>query len=283
MQDIRQSKEYARYLSRIGWNVEKIDKVSVFVKKFPLIGSVLKIQRPGQNMDFQKIGKIAQKHRVFQIIIEPINETQSAECKANGFKLSKSPYLPTKTLQIDLKQRKEKIFTDFEKDCRSAIKKNNRLNIRKYELGDLNDFRNYWKGAVGIKRYVPPLQHLIELKKAFRKNSLFVTSEKSDSGAIFLNSGDVSYYWQAFTNKDGRKKLYQYKIVWEGILWSKKNKAKIFDFEGIYDKRFPNGSWLGFSHFKKSFGGKEISYPGCFVKTDFLGNNMSFRPPLPLC
>ncbi len=268
MKDIRQTKNYANYLSKIGWKIEKIDRVYVFVKKFPLIGSVLKIQRP-EKLNFQKIETLTKKLRAFQVIIEPVNEVQSAVCKVHRFRLSRSPYLPSKTLQVDLKQSKEKIFSNFKKDCRNAIRNNNKLKLRNYELKNLSEFRNYWKGAVGIKRYVPPLQHLIELKKAFRKNSLFVTSEKREAGAIFLNSGDVSYYWQAFTNRDGRKKLYQYKIVWEGILWSKKNKAKIFDFEGIYDKRFPNGSWLGFSHFKKSFGGKEISYPGCFTENRF--------------
>ena len=31
---------------------------------------------------------------------------------------------------------------------------------------------------------------------------------------------------------------------------------KIFDFEGIYDQRFPklNKGWIGFSNFKKGFG-----------------------------
>jgi lipid II:glycine glycyltransferase (peptidoglycan interpeptide bridge formation enzyme) len=59
-------------------------------------------------------------------------------------------------------------------------------------------------------------------------------------------------------------------MVWYGILWGKKRGAKMFDFEGIYDSRFPNKSWLGFTHFKKSFGGKEVEYPGCFVKTKLI-------------
>jgi lipid II:glycine glycyltransferase (peptidoglycan interpeptide bridge formation enzyme) len=42
--------------------------------------------------------------------------------------------------------------------------------------------------------------------------------------------------------------------------------CKIFDFEGIYDSRFPIKSWLGFTHFKKQFGGNEIAYPGCYIK-----------------
>jgi len=47
---------------------------------------------------------------------------------------------------------------------------------------------------------------------------------------------------------------------------AKKMGCKIFDFEGIYDDRFPLKSWLGFSRFKKSFGGLEVEYPGAYSK-----------------
>ena len=92
---------------------------------------------------------------------------------------------------------------------------------------------------------------------------------EAKAGAIFLIGDGVGYYWQAFTNKEGRKEQIQYKIVWEGILWAKKRGAKVFDFEGIYDPRFPDKSWLGFTHFKKSFGGYEVEYPGAYTKTVF--------------
>ncbi len=81
----------------------------------------------------------------------------------------------------------------------------------------------------------------------------------------------MAYYWQAFTGTFGRKNQTQYKIVWEGVLWAKKKGVKVFDFEGIYDERFPNKSWRGFTHFKKSFGGYEVEYPGAFVKNSIIG------------
>jgi lipid II:glycine glycyltransferase (peptidoglycan interpeptide bridge formation enzyme) len=55
-------------------------------------------------------------------------------------------------------------------------------------------------------------------------------------------------------------------LVWEAIKRAKKMGCRTFDFEGIDDPRFPIRAWRGFSHFKKSFGGKEIDYPGCFKK-----------------
>ncbi|KKR38144.1 hypothetical protein A2210_03435 [Candidatus Woesebacteria bacterium RIFOXYA1_FULL_40_18] len=264
MVDIRQTPEYAKYLSSIGWKVERINKVNYFIKKFPLIGSVLKLQRP-EDILYEDIKVLSEKYRAFQIIIEPKNTINGQWLMANGFKLSNSPYLPTKTLQLDLTKSQNQLLKEMKKDARNAINKNK---IVVNSCNNLEEFRNAWKDAVEWSRYVPPLSHLVALEKSFGNNCCLYhcTSTMIQSGAIFLKASDITYYWQAFTNKEGRKLQSQYKIVWEGILWAKRQGAKIFDFEGIYNERFPNKSWLGFTHFKKSFGGYEVSYPGTFVK-----------------
>ena len=264
MVDIRQTIQYANYLSKIGWVVERVGEINYFIKKLPLIGSIIKIQRP-EEIRINKIRELSKKYRTFQLIIEPKTDLDAKYLTSLRFKLSKSPYLPTKTLQIDLTQTKEKIFKVFKKDAKSAIKKEGNLKITDYK-DNLDKFRNAWKKSVGLKRYVPPLDHLVSLEKSFKENSLFLMTKNESAGAIFLSGDNIGYYWQAFTNSGGREKLEQYKIVWEGILWAKKKGVKVFDFEGIYDERFPNKSWLGFTHFKKSFGGYEAVYPGTYIK-----------------
>lgn len=241
--------------------------VNYFIKKLPVVGSIVKIQRPDE-IRINKIREIAKKNRAFQIIIEPKDMINGQWLMANGFKLSKSPYLPTKTLQLDLTLSDKKILGKLRKDARAAVRKTLHSELCTMD-SRIEEFRNAWKKSVGLKRYVPPLAHLQALKKSFKKNSLFIMTADGSSGAIFLSADGMGYYWQAFTNAEGRKKLFQYKIVWEGILWAKKKGAKIFDFEGIFDERFPNKSWEGFTHFKKSFGGYEIEYPGCYTSWIF--------------
>src|SRR5204863_7952931 len=132
----------------------------------------------------------------------------------------------------------------------------------------IENFQKAWKNSVSFKRYVPSVNQLLNLKKSFTENPpLFLTSHNVSGGiiggAIFTRSlHDTAYYWQGFTNSEGRSTLSQYSLVWKGILWGKSHGCKFFDFEGIYDSRFPNKEWLGFTHFKKSFGRTEISYPG---------------------
>jgi hypothetical protein len=265
MIDIRQTIQYANYLSKIGWAVERGAEINYFIKKVSLVGSVIKIQRP-EEIRINKIRGLAKKYRAFQTIVEPKTQLDAKYLASIRFRLSKSPYLPTKTLHLDLTGTKEELLNQLKKDARSALKKNSELKIVNYGVEDIEKFRKAWKMTIGVKRYVSPLPHLKALKKSFRKNSLFITDEDGNSGGIFLIGDKIGYYWQAFSNKGARKLQAQYKIVWEGILWAKRRGTKIFDFEGIYDERFPNKSWVGFTHFKKSFGGYVVEYPGTFVK-----------------
>lgn len=275
MTDIRQSLPYAKYLSKIGWIVERKNKTNYFIKKIPLLGYILKIQRPNR-INFEEIKKIEKTYKSFKVILEPnlSTGTRTLHIKSyysNGYKISKSPFLPTKTILLNLKNEKGEIFNNFKKDCKSVLKKESQLKIQNCK--DLEYFRKCWRKSVNFQRYVPTLSHLMALNASFKKDSLFLLASDEEkniySGAIFLKTKDNGYYWQAFTNKNARKEKIQYHILWRGILWVKESGCKYFDFEGIYDKRYPNKSWLGFSHFKKSFGGTEIEYQGCFIKNRF--------------
>ena len=275
MVDIRQTQEYAKYLSKTGWKVERIAEINYFIKKIPLLGSFLKIQRP-EEIRYKEIKILSNKYRAFQILVEPKTELDTEFLTSVGFKLSRSPYLPSKTLQLNLTHSNSRLIKNMRKDARKVIF--DYENVVKIEANPLvksgkNDestiglFRQAWKGAVALKRYVPSLPQLVALAESFKEGAFFITTKEQNAGAIFLLGDKIAYYWQAWTNKEGRKTHAQYKIVWEGIKWAKARGAKVFDFEGIYDERFPNKSWLGFTHFKKSFGGYDVSYPGCVIKS----------------
>lgn len=271
MRDIRQTRQYADYLKKEGWIVERIKNTNYFIRKLPLIGSILKIQRP-EHLDIQTAWQLGSKYRVFQTIIEPKTMANGQWLMANGFKLSNSPYLPSKTLQIDLTQPISKITANFKKDARYALRATKNLKLITNNLRGLGNFREAWKNSVKFTRFVPSLESLNNLIKSFSTHKpIILTSHNLATGAVFLRTKDIAYYWQAFTNKEGRASLSQYSLVWKGLLWAKRMGCRVFDFEGIYDPRFPNRSWLGFTHFKKSFGGKQVNFPGCYTKLRFPG------------
>jgi peptidoglycan pentaglycine glycine transferase (the first glycine) len=198
----------------------------------------------------------------------------------DGFKLSKSPYLPTKTLQIDLTQPKDKIYANFTKDCKYNIKRGDNIKVKEPTRLQMILKSGVKRGKIqlNLPAMCRRLTQLINLRKSFPGNySLFLASHNISGnvigGALFTRSlHDICYYWYGFTNSEGRTSLSQYSLLYQGILWAKKIGCKVFDFEGIYDVRFPNKSWLGFSHFKKSFGGTEVFYPGCYTKLSLLNS-----------
>ncbi len=73
MVDIRQTREYGNYLSEIGWTVERVDGVNYFIKKLPLLGAIMKVQRPKQ-VDTPRVIGLVKKYKVKKIINEPKTE-----------------------------------------------------------------------------------------------------------------------------------------------------------------------------------------------------------------
>jgi len=264
--DLRQSKEFAQFMKLSGWTVEKIDNCYVYLRKLPLLPPlIMKLQYSTPPIPFEKIEKLAKKYKSLQIQIQPLK--MEVGFRKYGYKLSGGGHV-TKTLQIDLTKPEKKIFALMKKDARYSIKKAEKEPLQIIEVLDLEKFHHVWKKSVSWRRYVPSLKTLKRLKKAFGKKAIFLATNDL-AGTIVLISNNSAYYYYAFTSKEGRKKFAQYLLVWEVIKLAKKRGCKIFDFEGIYDERFPIKAWKGFSHFKKSFGGKEIEYPGCFVRNRF--------------
>ena len=224
----------------------------------------MKIQRT-DDFNLVDVLNLAKEHHVFQIIIEPQSDLHTKELSDYGFSLSKSTFLPSKTIQLNVEQSLPTILSQMKKDARYSIKKSSSCVIK--ECRDTQTFRNAWRAAVSHKRHVLSMRDLEAFRDAFKGDMIYLLSEDHSSGGMFLKADHTVYYWAGFTTQAARKTLVQYQVIWHAIQWAKEKKATTFDFEGIYDERFPKKDWLGFTHFKKSFGGEEVSFPGCYTKT----------------
>lgn len=285
MPDVRQSPQYANYIKAIGWQVEKVGKWNAFIKKFPLIGSLIKIQRIKPPIPFVEIDTLAKKHRAFQIILElslspssPSQPDSQPTTHPHNYHRLKSPFIPTKTLILDLKPSEEQIFNSFSKNKRRDIRiaEKNRLAIKE---GSPEQFYELKKKFLLKKKILPigTKKEIFPLCQAFDPENFRILvaylpcpSNSSDSsyssaplaGLLLLFHAKTAYYWQAASTKEGNKLLAPTLLLWEAIKLAKKKGCTKFDFEGIYDDRFPqNRSWLGFTHFKSGFGGKELEFP----------------------
>jgi lipid II:glycine glycyltransferase (peptidoglycan interpeptide bridge formation enzyme) len=209
----------------------------IFIRPLWIFGALAKIQRGVLPKDYKKI---LRKHHVWYFEIN---------------------YSPSKTLQIDLTPSVKNIFAQFKKDARYVLRKFQISNF-KFQINRFDDFYTIWKKSAKRKGlWIPKEKEYFNLIKCF-KNKCFCITINDQACALVLIHDSVAYYYYAGATKEGVKQNLPYLVVWKCMQEAKKKKCKLWDFEGIYDERFPNKDWLGFSHFKKSFGGQEIQFPG---------------------
>jgi len=277
-EDLRQSVEYGRYMEGIGWKTVKIlnskfeapnkhqvqnNKFQIFLRRLGPV-CIAKLQRTKGEFPMEKIEIILKEYRVMMAKLEP-EGGRLEEYKKYKYRLSGWPLLGTKTLRVNLRPAEEEIFKSFKKDARYELRK---IESRKWtiEKDYFNKFYGIWKMSAKRKNlWVPGEKEYKNLVTSFGKNVFCLTIEDL-AGALVLVHKKTAFYYYAGSTREGMKLDLPYLIVWEAMKEAKKRGCILWDFEGIYDGRWPNKDWQGFSHFKKSFGGKEIEFPGSFEK-----------------
>ena len=269
-QDLRQSREYGLYMERIGWKSELIQhsgsKIQVFLKKLGPLG-IVKIQRTRGVLPLEKIEKYLKDNGAMLCKIEPsvIKATSEQSLKSHGYKMSKWPLLGTKTLRVNLKPENEDIFNSLKKDSRYILRKIYNLK-HETKINDFDGFYEIWKKSAKRKDlWIPGKKEYQALIDSFGEGCLCLNIDNS-AGCLVLIHMNTAFYYYAGSTAEAVKNNLPYLVVWEAIKEAKKRGCTVWDFEGIYDSRFPNKGWMGFSHFKKSFGGQEMEFPGSWEK-----------------
>lgn len=262
--DLRQSQEYGLHMENLGWKVVNISKtVQIFIKKLGPV-SIAKLQRADLPIPWKDTERLLKQERVMMCIIEPINDSIS-DIFEHGFKVNKEPLLGTKTLRVDLRPKEEEILASFDKDCRYNIRKC-KIYYEKCKIGDYKIFYEIWKiSAKRKKLWIPNEKDYFSIVNSFKKQVFCVTIGE-EAGALILMYKNTAFYYYAGGTTKGTQNNLPYLVVWIAMLESKKRGCNTWDFEGIYDSRWPNKGWVGFTHFKKSFGGMEIEFPGSFIR-----------------
>ena len=326
MSDIRQSVRYARFMQNLGWLVEEIDGVLIFIKPFPFIGATFKIQRADKLPDVNKLRKLMKKYHCRSISFElniavipnsfrdlkdfEMQKSSQSEIplrvgqvqhdkKLVKFKPLKDPYLPTKTMLIDLTASETIIFNRFSDAKRRAVRRAEKVGVAVKESHEIADFIKLKNKTAGLLGFLTT-STLKPLWQTFASNNASILlacrhSERSEeslslseplayardpstkfipiksglgmtehiAGILLLFHNKTAYYWIAAATEAGKKSFAPTLLVWESLKLAKQKGCIVFDFEGIYDERYPNlnKNWLGFTKFKSGFGGKELDYP----------------------
>lgn len=280
--DIRQSSEWGTYLSSIGWTIEHAGQAQIFVRRIPLLGrSVIKIQHQKNPLPYNQIEKIAQKHRALFVLVEPESPGfEEKTLRQNGYRKSSMSLTHTATIHIDISKPEKEILASLSENARRNIKKaeQNKLEIKKVFLKQAkndDEFQKFYRLLTNLtklkKFYVPGYGEFYKKMVAFKESSalLFAYHDKDPVAALWLGLlDDTAIYMNTGITEKGYKLLANYLLVWEAIKLAKKIKLKLFDFEGIFDPRFPKHrkSWKNFSEFKGRFHGTLVEHPAPFIK-----------------
>lgn len=294
MTDVRQSPQFANFMKDIGWRFEKINYNYIYLRKFPIIGHFAKIPRFKLPLDLVKLNKFLKVKRIFKLKLAPfILETNNDYRKyknyfiRNGYKIDQSPFTATTTILIDLTKPEKEIFNNFSQAKRRAVRKSIKNNIMIHQSSDIESFikiRNKQLFPLGLlmtgemkKLWDNFSPKNVDLLLAYHNNPSDRKSQMQAiasicysrplAGILLLYYNKIAYYWYASALKEGKKLFAPTLLVWEALKLAKKMGCKVFDFEGIYDERFPKSSqsWKGFTKFKEGFGGKKVVFMENFM------------------
>ena len=270
--DIRQSLGWQRFMTSIGWDIVRVGRAVGYMKRIPLLGSVIKFPRCPSTIDLMNVEKSAQQHQAFLVKIEPTtcSSTDLERFKKHGFLLSHQSTTPTSTLHIDLTQSIEHLWQDVHSSTRTKINRSKKFGLKIVKSVDIYEFANLWSSSARRRGWMlgqsshittlwssaPPSARLLLLCK--NKTTLL-------AGVFLLFYDKTAYYMYAYTTDEGRQTPASHMLAWNAIRRSKKQRMSVFDFEGIADNSTPS-SWKGFSFFKTGFGGTVVHFPKPFSK-----------------
>jgi len=274
--ELQQSPQYLSYLSRLGWSVDSVDNVSYVWKHIPLAGAIAKIQRPNHLPDSTSLIRQLHSHKIRTVALEPNeNVTQkelrvyAEKLKKNGFHISGSAFLATKTIVVDLRQDHNVIFSRFSEAKRRAVRKAVKNNVFAVETTNIPEVIRIKNTSAGFLGFITTYG-IKEMWESLTKNSItgVLAYEKKNinhpiGGILLVFHNKTAYYWIAGSTKHGKKLFTPTLLVYEAMRIAKNHGASEFDFLGVWDERLPtqNHEWEGFTKFKEGFGGTEKYYP----------------------
>lgn len=225
----------------------------------------MKIQRGSGEVPIKSIIQISKKYKCKLINIEPYDEAQRDYYLVNGFKKTKEPSLPSKTIRIDLSKTYKQLLSQMHQKSRYNIGLSKQKKVRVIKSKNIDEFAENWQASAKKRGMYFSQKHEIKsIYQSFGNQATILNAKFKDetiASILLLSTDKLLYYMYAYSSQKGNRMFAPSFLVWEALRLGKKIKLKYFDFEGVYDERFPLKSWKGFTRFKKSFGGEAIEFP----------------------
>lgn len=289
--DFRQSPAYQQLFRQGGSLVAPLNAHEVaYVARMRFVPfmSLMVLQRIRDCRALATAQQLARRNRCLFIKVAPkvaLGSDAAAEweqtLQQHKYRWDKSAVAPTKTILVDLSCSASELLQQMKSKTRYNIRLSGRRGVTT-EVVDgrtavaqpdyLHAFHTiYRENCERIGMPAGPPEMLGKICEAFGENLLFVYGYDSTGEvtavASYTVAGDTIYYQMNGSTERGRRDFATNRVVWEGMLAGQERGCRWFDFDGVYDERYPEDEdWQGFSRFKAGFGGEEVTYLGSYVK-----------------
>ncbi len=257
-------------------------------------GPVMREATAASWIDFIKAARnISDLKKPIFLRIEPLNREFCKKpignvLKEAGFRPAK-PVQPKTTLIINLRKDEKEILEAMEHDTRYSIRAAEKRGVMVEFAGGKDkekSFDVFWEifsetnKRHGLKAY--PRSYYEEVARLDGECSSKIGIAEVEgiavSAAIFVYFGERVFYLFAGSRAGYGKFNAPTYLLWQAMLDAKKSGYRYFDFWGISHE---NKNWEKITAFKKSFGGKELNYTGCwdyvFNKSFYFVYNLAKR------
>lgn len=215
---------------------------------------------------FEKIKKEAIAKKAIFILAEPREEKTADVLSSHDFRFSTRTIQPTQTIVLDLSKEEADLSRRLHSKMRYNIHLAEKSGVVVNESDDIEIFLKLLHGTAKRDNFSAHPDEYYRKMFAFfqsrKKMRLYIASYGGQpiAGAIVLLQGDSAYYIHGASDYAQRSRMAPALLHWHIMLDIKKDKYLTYDLWGIDEKRY-----AGVTRFKRSFGGRELVYPGTYI------------------
>lgn len=216
----------------------------------------------------------AKKQKASFIRVEPTSGISANQLQVRGFRpVTYQQLQPAHTQIIDLTPDIDQILAQMSQNSRNITRNFHKkgLTVRaSRQVEDISILISLLAGVAARNQitthsesyFKTQAEVLFPLKAA----TLYIAEfeDQPIAAALVFDSKDTRIYAHAAANNEFRKLNAGTAIVGQLILDAKAAGLSQVDLYGITESDNPTHPWAGFTKFKKSFGGKSVTYPGAW-------------------
>jgi len=224
--------------------------------------------------------KIAKEYKLIFVKFEPyIEKSKTKNLNFSNLKRSPHPLFTNWTIISDISQDKEKLFANLKSKTRYNINLAQKKGVYVKEVSNekgYNIFEDLYFKTINRQKYKGHNRFyhrkIWEAVKNKMSHILIAYYDNIPLAAyhlfIFKNRG---YYVYGGSSDKYRNFMASNLLMWESLLFAKKNGCNTFDMWGSLPKDYSiNHPYAGFTRFKEGYGGKFIEMMGSY---DFIINS----------